>query len=174
MNSSWAVKVIAILIVLQLAALALMNNKLSRIDSRLDEQSTSVRKLSVNTSDPRPERVLIDAKKLPGLDAAALRRIIREELDAQATSMVAAPVNSPTASTPNGPDPAPPLDPAENAERLEYVRDELDYYIGLGQISKSEMAKLQREIAQIDPANRQLMMKKMMAAFSSGKLKRNY
>ena len=98
------------------------------------------------------------------LDEVEMRRVIREEL---ATAAATAPAGQlpPTAGAVAG-TPTTPASP----EQVELVNRRVDEYIRAGVVSESEMARLQGEIATLDPAARRAAMQKLVRAMNSGAL----
>ena len=95
------------------------------------------------------------------LDETEMRRVIREELAAAAAAPVAAQV-SPTSATSES--------PATSAAQVELVNRHVDQYLQAGVISESEMARLQSDIAALDPAARRAAMQRIVRALNSGAL----
>jgi hypothetical protein len=60
--------------------------------------------------------------------------------------------------------------PASSAEQIELVNRRVDDYISAGVISESEMARLQGDIARLDPAARRAAMQRLVRALNSGAL----
>jgi hypothetical protein len=89
------------------------------------------------------------------LDEVELRRVIREELAAAAAGKV------PAHGLPA---------PASSADQVEFVNRQVDEYIRAGVISESEMARLQSDIARLDPAARRAALQKLVRAMNSGAL----
>jgi len=96
---------------------------------------------------------------------AQLRRIVREELAAATATMVAAQGSAPATR----PVDAPPA-PAASAAEVQRVNQLVDQYIQAGVISDSEMARLQDEIATLDPTARRAAMQRLVRALNSGAL----
>ena len=111
-----------------------------------------------------PEPAVAETGQAPsGVDESALRRIVRSELLAFRNSVAAAPVNAENTK--------PSIDPAENAYRLDAVREELSYHVEQGEISEKDMMNLQADIARLDPDSRTMMMRELVSALNSGNLK---
>jgi len=155
-------KMIKILLILQLAVLVLLTYKILLDDERLDEMPREAADSSSSIS-PQPAE---EAAGIPrgdvALDEKQLRRIIRSELMAYTSSLAEAPIQSPAQE--------PEIDPVENAARLEVVKQELSYYIEMGEISGIEMQKLQMEISRLDPENRTMMLRELTRVIGSGEL----
>ena len=99
----------------------------------------------------------------PCADEALLRRVVRDELMAAAAAGMAQ--DSPGAAAAVG---APA--PASSAEQIEHINRRVDDHIRAGVISESEMARLQSEIATLDPAARRAAMQRLVRAMNSGAL----
>jgi len=98
------------------------------------------------------------------LDETEMRRVIREELAAAAAAGV--PAQGTPASASAAVSPVPP----SSADQVEFVNRQVDEYIRAGVISESEMARLQSDIATLDPAARRAAMQKLVRAMNSGAL----
>jgi hypothetical protein len=98
----------------------------------------------------------------PCADEAQLRRVVREELMAAAAASVVA------QGSPDGAVDSPA--PASSQDQIELVNRRVDEYIRAGVISDSEMTRLQRDIATLDPAARRAAMQKLVRAMNSGAL----
>jgi hypothetical protein len=98
------------------------------------------------------------------LDEAELRRVIREELAAAAAARV--PEQGAPAPASAAGSPAPPA----SADRVESVNRQVDEYIRAGVISESEMARLQSDIARLDPTARRAALEKLVRAMNAGAL----
>jgi hypothetical protein len=96
------------------------------------------------------------------LDEAELRRVIREELVAAAAASV--PAQGSPASAAGSPA------PTASADQVEFVNQQVDEYIRAGLISDSEMARLQSDIAKLDPAARRAALQKLVRALNTGAL----
>ena len=93
-----------------------------------------------------------------------LRRIVSEDVSSQLKSFGA----SLTQAESN--DESEPVSAAEYQYRLEAAIQQLDYYMAAGQISESDMAGLQSEIAGLDDEGRRQMLGLLTQALNSGKL----
>lgn len=98
------------------------------------------------------------------LDEAEMRRVIREELAAIAATATPAPRSPST-----GPAEPSPV-PVASAAQVARVDQRVDEYIRSGVISDAEMARLQSEIATLDPAARRAVMQRLVRALNSGAL----
>jgi len=98
------------------------------------------------------------------LDEAEIRRVIREELAVAAAAMV--PAQAPSTPGPADVPPA-PVSPPEQVARVNLL---VDQYIQTGVISDAEMARLQSQIAKLDPAARRAAMQRIVRAMNSGAL----
>lgn len=109
---------------------------------------------SVQPARPEPSQAV---------SAGEMRRIVREEVAALLNSMPAQaqPLEEP------GPE---PVSAAEYEQRLDLANQQLEYYIREGEISRSEMADLQANIARLDPESRRHMLNLLSRAISSGDL----
>lgn len=87
-----------------------------------------------------------------------LRQIIREELAALAAS--GGPDGRPAAA-------AAPRDPERDRARREQVAAQIAHYRSVGRISEPEMAALQHDIAQLDPASRTEMLGALTRAMNA-------
>ena len=90
-----------------------------------------------------------------GPDEERLRQIIREELAAL----------GPAAAS--GARAAAPRDPARDRAQRERVAEQIDHYRSVGRISENEMAALQHDIAQLDPASRTEMLGALTRAMNA-------
>ncbi len=151
-----------VLLVLQFAVLAVLAYKVMLVDQRLDDMSFRAADPPAGVTPQSQETAVTSSRGDPTLDERALRRIIRSELMAFSDSMKAAMQDDPGQE--------PEIDPVENANRLEVVKQDLSYYIEQGEISDIEMQQLQYQIAQLDSENRTLMMRELVRALGSGEL----
>ncbi len=98
------------------------------------------------------------------LDEQKLRKIVREELRAQLDGLaISAPRNSNETVLET-------VSAAEYQYRLEEVSQNLEYYLQQGQISDTDMIRLQTEIAQLDAKGRKQMLSLLTQALNSGEL----
>jgi hypothetical protein len=98
------------------------------------------------------------------LDEQKLRKIVREELRAQLDELaISAPRNSNETVIET-------VSAADYQYRLEEVSQNLDYYLEQGQISDTDMIRLQTEIAQLDAKGRKQMLSLLTQALNSGEL----
>ena len=98
-----------------------------------------------------------------GLDEERLRQIVREELAAHSSrSSRQDPATAPDAR---------PSDATGDPSQREHVEQQIDYYVGLGQISDNDMQRLQAGIVKLDIGARRQMMSKLVRALNSGELK---
>ena len=153
-------KMIMTLLILQLAVLAALVYKNIEIDKRLAEVSLQLEAEPIGIIVEPP---LAAAKSDVGLDEKNLRRIIRSEFRALTNAMAQTP--------PESPEPLTKIDPAENAFRLDAVKQELAYYIKSGEISDLEMQNFQSEIAMLDKESQKKMLGQLVRALNSGDLK---
>lgn len=153
-------KMIMTLLILQLAVLAALVYKNIEVDKRLVEISLQ---LEAEPTGITVEPSLATAKSDVGLDEKNLRRIIRSEFMALTDAMAQTP--------PESPEPLTNIDPAENALRLDIVKQELAYYIERGEISDLEMQNFQSEIARLDKESQKKMLGQLIRALNSGDLK---
>ena len=93
-----------------------------------------------------------------------LRRIVSEEVSSQLKSFGASLTQAESNDEPE------PVSAAEYQYRLEAAIQQLDYYMAAGQISESDMAGLQSEIAGLDDEGRRQMLGLLTQALNSGKL----
>ena len=152
-------KLLTFLGVAQTALILILLIKVIDLDRRADAGVTSVR-------NPVPGEIvaLPKADSPRPLDEGRLRQIVREEL--------AALLNTFSNSAPHsaaGKGPA-PVSAAEYQYRLDAVMQNLDYYIGQGKISDTDMTKFQAEIARLDDEGRRQMLSLLSQAISSGEL----
>lgn len=94
------------------------------------------------------------------LDEMKLRRIIRDELTAQANSAAGVP-----------PSTIQMRNPAEDQLRKERLDRQLDDYKRLGVISPMQMQDLQEEMARLDKVSQKAVLRKLMRALNSGEIK---
>ena len=155
-------KTIKTLLVLQLAVLAVLAYRIILVDQQLDGMSLQATDASADISPQSSERAVAFPRGEVALDENKLRRIIRSELRAYTGSLIEDPTENPGQE--------PEIDPVENATRLEVVKQELFYYIEMGEISDVEMQNLQMEISRLDPESRTMMLRELTRAIGSGKL----
>jgi hypothetical protein len=155
-------KTLSVLALIQLALLAFLAVKLSTL-----EQSISGGELGAFAADATAGDRVGHVETMPpqGAWEASLRRIVREEMAAAARAGMAP---TPPEATYAGAAPAAPL---PNPQHLAAVSSQLDYFIGVGSISPSEMAALQSSIARLDDAGRRTMLGKLVRAINTGALK---
>lgn len=97
-------------------------------------------------------------------DEAQLRAIVREELAAAGAAGTVAQAG-------RTPPPAAGLQaPVSSPEQVEFVNRQMDGYIRAGAISDAEMARLQSDIATLDPAARRAALQKLVRAMNTGAL----
>lgn len=93
-----------------------------------------------------------------------MRRVIREEILAASAAKV--PEQSRPSQNPTEIPPAPVASP----DQVALVNQRVDDFIEVGVISGSEMARLQSDIARLDPAARRAAMQKLVRAMNTGAL----
>lgn len=93
-----------------------------------------------------------------------MRRVIREEIVAASAAKIPA-----QASPAPAPSDIPPA-PVASADQVEFINRKVDEYVRAGFISESEMARLQSDIATLDPAARRAAMQRLVRALNSGAL----
>jgi hypothetical protein len=54
---------------------------------------------------------------------------------------------------------------------VEHVSQQIDYFVSVGSITSSEMSRLQSDIARLAGAERERLLRKVVAALNSGQLK---
>jgi len=155
-------KTLSVLALIQLALLAFLAVKLSTL-----EQSISSAEPGAVAADATAGDRVGHVETMPAQVAweASLRRIVREEMAAVARAGTAP---TPPEATYAG---AAPAAPPTNPQHLAAVSSQLDYFIGVGSISQSEMASLQSSIARLDDAGRRQMLGKLVRAINTGALK---
>jgi hypothetical protein len=109
------------------------------------------------------------------LSEQALRRIVREELADRVDRILlereaAVDTEMPTQARPNTPDALDEPAPADPYE-VEHVSQQIDYFVSVGSITSSEMSRLQSDIARLAGAERERLLRKVVAALNSGQLK---
>ena len=150
--------------ILQIAAIALgLGVVAAAASGRLSKWLPGPGEAHVADAGPAPTRPEV-TESGRCLDEAELRRVIREELAAAAGAGV--PAQGPPAPASAASSPAPPSSP----DRVEFVNRQVDEYIRAGVISDSEMARLQSDIATLDPAARRAALQKLVRAMNTGAL----
>ncbi len=157
-------KVLAALSVLQIAAIVFLASRIMALEPVVDESAPP------GANEPIvkvPEVAPPEASPEPGrfLDERELRRIVREELAAQ---LGAIDWPQPPAEALAAVD---PIDPIERQQQLEWVGQEIDRYIGRGEISDLEMEALQMEMAKLDKEGQKRMLGRIVRAMNAGELK---
>jgi hypothetical protein len=153
------------LVVIQLALLAFLAVKVTLLERLVGspEPGTMPPGESRVTARERVDRTAA-TPSLAELEAS-LRRVVREEIAAvvQAGASLTArdATNVETGSVARRPDP----------QHLAAVSSQLDYFIGVGSISPSEMAALQEDIARLDASARKQMLGRLVRAMNTGNLK---
>jgi len=94
-----------------------------------------------------------------------LRQIVREELRSQSKVNRASQEGSSIDEEPVA------VSAAEFQRRYESAVQDLDYYLEQGEISDVDMAKLQMDIAMLDPEARTQMLSRLTRAINSGELR---
>jgi hypothetical protein len=98
----------------------------------------------------------------PLSDEERLRQIIREELAALGSVTAPAPAPALTAA---------PRDPGKDRTQRELVAGQIAHYRSVGRISETEMAGLQQDIAQLDPASRRELLNELTRAMNAKEIK---
>lgn len=145
-------RLLAILGVVQTACLLFL--VFQRLDSRSDAAAEATEIPARNGTLAVP----VSGEAQP-LDEARLRRIIRDELAAQAHRTA----SQPTLATR-------PRNPLDDQLRRERVGRQLDYYKRLGRISPAQMQAMQDEIAQLEPAARKEMLGNLARSLNRGEI----
>ena len=114
----------------------------------------------IQPSSSQTERVAV----IPNVDDDRLRQIIREEL---AVALEDVRVASGTIDTNQA---APPQSGPAYERRRDAVAQSVDYYVSVGQINEQEMSRLQQQIAELNPEDRQTMIAAIVRAMNSGRL----
>jgi len=150
--------------ILQIAAIALgLGVVAAAASGRLSAWFDGAAEARVSGAGPAPtSATTTEARSC--LDEAEMRRVIREELAAATAASVTA-QGSPAPASAVG-----SLAPPSSADQIEFANRQVDEYIRAGVISESEMARLQSDIATLDPAARRAALQKLVRAMNSGAL----
>jgi hypothetical protein len=141
-------KLLATLVALQCAGIAfLVYRALGDAPAAAAPASSFVAQAAAPSSAPDEER---------------LRRIIREELAAQLAAAPVAPATAGAARVATA-----PRDADKDRAQRERVERQIDHYRSVGAISETQMAELQNDIAQLDPAGQREMLSKLARAINA-------
>lgn len=158
-------KIISALSVGQVLLTLFVIFKLVNIDNRLDNHETVADPHSPSAVDFVDSRSDLGSTVTSTLPEEKLRKIIREELVANAMASAQPAVERYRESGP------PKVDTSEDRYRLERVSQQLDYFESVGEISNREMAELQVEIAKLQETDRRLMFNRLVQSMNAGRIK---
>lgn len=154
-------KILAVLSVVQIAAILFLYNKIAGINDYLHVRSPVQQAIPVETYAADRQARSDSAHIYSHQNEDRLRSIIREEL--AALPLPASQADSASAYR--------SMDPAEIEYQREQVAQQLEYHISVGTISEVDMARLQMEIGTLDEAGRRKMLGELTRAMNSGRLK---
>jgi hypothetical protein len=157
-------KILTALVLAQCALIVLLLVRVVGIESSIEETLDGAPSGNAVASDL--QTILAPRKSVPtvAFDEERLRLIIREELNAL-DEAEPGPLSAAT------PDVAADTDPRQDIEydyRLEEVRRALDYYAQSGQISDTEMARLEADIGRLRSSDREAMLRRLVRELNSG------
>ena len=162
-------KAILAIMILQTGLIVVLLIEVSDADPR-SKQFTPVASSEARVQSPREGLS-------PGspLSEQALRRILREELADRVDRILlerkaAMDTETMTQARQNMPD---ALDepPLADPYQVEYVSQQIDYFVSVGTITSTEMTRLQSDIARLAGAERERLLREVAAALNSGRLK---
>lgn len=158
-------KALLALAVIQVALLAFLAAQVTTLERPVGPAETDA--VPPAASRVAAGRFVVQPEAMPTPEAleASLRRIVREEI-AAAVQAGAIPAAQDARQVKTG-----SVAPRPDPQRLAVVSSQLDYFIGIGSISPSEMAVLQGGIAQLDEAGRRQMLGRLVRAINTGSLK---
>jgi uncharacterized small protein (DUF1192 family) len=157
-------KALAVIALIQLAAIILLYNKMAAVENGV-AAAISTKQIELQQEYPSQTEASINpdhANVLPVEER--LRQIIREELSMQLADL-------PRRDQPR--DAAVAINSTSEAEmesQRELISQQLEYYSSVGSISDLEMQLLQTEIAKLDAASRKEMFSQLTRALNSGRL----
>ena len=162
-------KILIGLSIVQTILLAIIGLRVMSVDARMDAVTdTSLDVLSATSQLKNLGRSENAQAQISGLTTADLRLIIQEEL---ANSSEQTTVATDQRDAQDGTTTKPPKDNDENLYALKAdVQQELDYFIGRGDINQTEMANLQIKIAKLPPSERGEMLSRLTKTLSSGQI----
>ena len=163
-------KLLTALCVLQLAAIFFLFNRITDLEAAVRNSISERPSSPLDIGDGNagwPQQAPGDESNT--VMEQRLRRIIREELAAQAigmtgTAAVVAGATAPAISNSTA------ADPVQMEARRQSVTEQIDYYSSIGSISAGEMQQLQSEIATLNPSARTAALRALTGAINSGKL----
>lgn len=158
-------KALAVIALIQLAAIFLLYNKIAVVENGVTA-AISTKQIELQQEYPSQAEAPINpdhANVLPVEDR--LRQIIREELSTQLADLPRRDQPRDAAVATNS------TSEAEMESQRELVSQQLEYYSSVGSISDLEMQQLQMDMAKLDDAGRQEMLRELTRALNSGRLK---
>jgi len=160
-------RTLSALAVIQVALLAFLAVKVTDLERPRPMGSAEPDRVPPAASRVTAGRLVVQPEAVPTPEAleASLRKIVREEVAAVVQAR-AAPAAQDARQVETG-----SVAPRPDPQRLAVVSSQLDYFIGIGSISPSEMAVLQGGIAQLDEAGRRQMLGRLVRAINTGSLK---
>ena len=157
-------KLLSGLLIAQVLLTLFVIGKLIDIDSRIVRYEAAADRPTVAAIDLVEPRSEFAPNATSGLSENELRQIIREELVA----------HSPTFAQPvageHRDSSSKKVDSPKYQYLFEQVSQKLDYYESVGEISKTEMEKLQAEIASLQASDRQHMLNRLTQSMNAGRI----
>lgn len=155
-------RTLAGLLVAQFLCILLLIFKVFELDQRLEALTVSVPGPAENTVanpvQPAPDH------SVTGIDEARLRAIVASEIRSAMNRFSVSQAAEAEA------EPASEVSPAEYQARLDHATAQFEYYLERGEISPTEMARLQADIMGLDPESREQMIRLLARAVRSGDL----
>jgi hypothetical protein len=157
-------KALAVIALIQLAAIILLYNKMAAVENGV-AAAISTKQIELQQEYPSQTEASINpdhANVLPVEER--LRQIIREELSTLLADLPRRDQTRDAAVATNS-----TLE-AEIESQRKLVSQQLDYYSSVGNISDLEMQQLQMDIAKLDAAGRNEMLRELTRALNTGRL----
>jgi hypothetical protein len=159
---------LALLAVAQTALILVLLFKVINLENQSNEPVTDDQE-AASSEQPAASQALGRPIENPRqLDENRLRQIVREELRAQLGESLASAAQAAEEEVPD------PVSEAEYQYRLDAAMQNLDYHIEQGEISNTDMIKLQSEIALLDEDGRRQMLGRLARAMSTGELEGHF
>lgn len=165
-------KILTVLGVLQIAAIAALFFKFNALESSMDSLSmATVPVANREPQTPAPSRAVPPSDSgLTPANIEQLRRVVREELASTLQSVVFPEQSAQHTSTAPGQQASNQRTDSEYDYGREIVQNEIDYFVSRGRISEAEMTGLQMQIGKLDQAGRKEMLRELVKVLNSGDL----
>lgn len=155
-------RTLAGLLAAQLLCILILIFKVFELDQRLDA-------LSAPAPEPSAD---IAVNAAPATDVAPQAALDEARLRAIVSSEIRSALGPLALTQPEAPESPPEVEvsPAEMQARLNHATSQFEYYLERGEISPTEMARLQADIMLLDPESREQMIRLLARAIRSGDL----